>query len=644
MAAKRASAEAARSPSPVKPVAHLSPVVLASSVGPAPEVLTIASSMGVTNVVDQVRAAIVSALSAMARVGSFDATVIEGASWVIERPKRPEHGDFATNVAMVLSKRAGKPPRALAEALVRALTGGNVVVFADVAGPGFVNLRVAPHVYHAQVAGIVLAGPGFGRAPAATGERVNIEFVSANPTGPITVAAGRNAVLGDAVGRLLEAAGDRVTREYYVNDRGNQVRNFAESVRAAAFGREPPEDGYKGAYVAELAKWLDQVDSALLREGDAEALGRVCVTWMLRGIPGSSSLPGIRPSLSDLGVSFDVWFSEDSLYRWGAVPAVMRQLDQGGHLLRKDGALFFKAPDGAVEDKDRVVQKSDGTWAYFASDVAYFADKIARGYDRLINVLGADHHGYVARIRNALTALGLPEERFDALLYQLVFITKDGQAVKSSKRAGNVITVDEVMDEIDEAAGRKGAGADAIRFFFLSRTANSNVEFDIEIAKKKSLDNPVFYVQYGYARLCSIQRKARAFGFAGGWGDVAAEEWTKLVHPDELAMCHRLAEFPALVAEAGQRREPHRVVFYVQDLARDFQSYFTRLKGENDPILPPQSVRDRADWQASWDFGKTRARLAWIEAIRVTYAQALGLAGVSCPERMDRPTGESDDV
>jgi len=599
--------------------------------------------MSAHSVADQVRAAITSAIGSMASAGEVDSAALDGVAWMIERPKRPEHGDFATNVAMAMAKRVGKPPRALAEGLVRALAASDVILSANVAGPGFVNLRIAPRVFHTQLAAILEAGPGWGRAPAGTGERVNIEFVSANPTGPITVAAGRNAILGDVVGRLLEAVGDRVTREYYVNDRGNQVRAFAASVRASIEGRDPPEDGYKGAYVAELARWLDRVDPELLRGDDAEGLGRACVTWMLRGVAGSTSLPGIRPSLAALGVHFDVWFSEESLYRWGAVPAVMRQLDESGHLVRKDGALFFKAPDGAVEDKDRVVQKSDGTWAYFASDVAYFADKISRGYDRLINVLGADHHGYVARIRNALTALGLPQERFDALLYQLVFITKDGVAVKSSKRAGNVLTVDEVMDEIDDAAGRKGAGVDALRFFFLSRTANSNVEFDIEIAKKKSLDNPVFYVQYGHARLRSIQRKARTLGLSWSWEEVSPDQWAKLVHPDELSTCHRLADFPNLVAEAARLREPHRIVFYVQELARDFQSYFTRLKGENDPILPPESVRARPDWQSSWDLGKTRARLAWIEAIRVTYAQALDLVGVSAPERMDRPAEEPEE-
>jgi arginyl-tRNA synthetase len=594
---------------------------------------------------ERVRTAVSSALDAMVRAGDLAPGALEASTWVIERPKRAEHGDLATNVAMALAKRAGQPPRAVAEKLVRALAGSDAVAAAEVAGPGFVNLRLHPRIFQDEIREILHAGTGWGRAPSATGERVDLEFVSANPTGPVTVASGRNAVLGDAVGRLLEARGHRVTREYYINDRGNQVRKFAESVRSAASGAEPPEDGYKGAYVTELAGWLRGVEAALLEGEDIDALGRACVTWMLRGVPGSRTLPGIRPSLSDLRVNFDVWFSEESLYRWGAVPAVMRQLERGGHLLKKDGALFFQAPEGSVEDKDRVVQKSDGTWAYFASDVAYFADKISRGYDRLITVLGADHHGYVARVRNALSAMGLPPDRFEALLYQLVFITKGGEAVKSSKRAGNFVTIDEVMDEIDDASGRKGAGADALRFFFLSRSANSNVEFDIEVAKKKSLDNPVFYVQYGYARLCSIQRKARTLGFVAPAGErLAAADLEGLVHADELAIAHKLADFPDVVAEAAKNREPHRIVFYVQELARDFQSYFTRLKGASDPILPPDSVRATPGWETSWDLAKTRARLAWIEAIRLTYAQALELVGITGPERMDRPAEEPEEA
>lgn len=590
------------------------------------------------SVSERVRAAIKSALSSMASSGALgDAGpgALDGASWVVEKPARPEHGDLSTNAALTLAKAARRPPRAIAEALVRGLAGSDVVSSAEIAGPGFVNLRLHPHAFHAEVKAVLEAGRAWGRAASATGERIHIEFVSANPTGPVTVASGRNAILGDAVARLLEATGHRVTREYYINDRGNQVRVFAESVRAAHAGQAPPEDGYRGAYVAELAAWLGQTDPDLLAQGEPDALGRACVAWMLRGIPGSRTLPGIRPSLSELGVCFDGWFSEESLYLWGAVPAVMRQLESGGHLLRKDGALFFKAPEGALEDKDRVVQKSDGSWAYFASDIAYFSDKIGRGYDRLINVLGADHHGYVARVRNALTALGLHEERFEALLYQLVFITKAGQVVKMGKRAGNIVTVDEVMDEIDEAAGRKGAGADALRFFFLSRSANSNVEFDIELAKKKSLDNPVFYVQYGHARLCSILRNGQALGVSPGL------DLDKLVHPDELAIAQKVGEFPGVVAEAARLREPHRIVFYVQELARDFQSYYTRL-GDTDPILPPRSVRASDGWEAGWDLAKTRARLAWVEAIRITYAEALALVGVSAPERMDRPREEGE--
>ncbi len=582
----------------------------------------------------RVREALVSALETIG-LGEHAAA----AAWTLERPKRAEHGDLATNVAMALTKKAGRPPRKIAEELVAALASSDVIASADVAGPGFVNLRLRPDVLHAELAEVLLAGRAWGRAPSRTGERVDLEFVSANPTGPVTVASGRNAILGDSVARLLEATGCHVTREYYVNDRGNQVRKFAESVLAASQGREPPEDGYKGAYVSELARWLAKVEPALLA-GELEALGRVAVATMLRGIPGSRTLPGIRPSLADLRVWFDVWSSEEALHRWGAVDAVMRRLEDAGHLVHKDGAVFFKAPEGTTDDKDRVVRKSDGTWAYFASDVAYFADKIARGYDRLFIVLGADHHGYVTRVRNSMSALGLPADRFEALLYQLVFIMKGGEPVKSSKRAGNVITVDEVMDEIDEAAARKGAGADALRFFFLSRSANSNVEFDIDLAKKASLDNPVFYVQYGHARLCSIQRKAAELGIAAP-AHLSAADWARLVHPDELSMAHKLAEYPGLVAEAAKLREPHRIVFYVQELARDFQSYFTRLKGESDPILPPASVRAEAGWESRWDFGKTRARLAWIQAIRNVYAAALDLVGVTAPEQMYRPAEDA---
>jgi len=592
---------------------------------------------------DRVRAAITSALERIADAGELGdpatvrATLAASTQWTVERPKRAEHGDLATNAAMVLTKKLGKPPRVIAEALTMALAKSDVVKSAEIAGPGFVNLRVHPRALHDELREILRAGAGYGRAPSGIGERIDVEFVSANPTGPINVASGRNAIFGDAVARLLEATGNRVTREYYINDFGNQIREFSESVRAVAEGREVGEKGYHGAYVEELATHLKKTDPAALT-GDPAQLSRTCTMWMLRGIPGSRVLPGIRRSLADIGVNIDVWFSEDSLHRWGAVPAALAQLEAGGHLVAKEGAVFFVGKD-AVDDKDRVVRKSSGEYTYFASEIAYLADKVSRGYDRLITVLGADHHGYVPRVRNALEALGLRSESFEALLYQLVFIYKGGEVVKSSKRAGNFVTCEEVAEEIDEAAGVKGAGRDALRFFFLSRGTNSNVEFDIDLAKKKSLDNPVFYVQYGHARLCSILRKAKEIGIepSGGISDAA---WATLVHADELAIAHRVSELPEVIADAAKTREPHKLVFFVNDLANSFQSYFTRLK--SDPILPPASVQAKAGWERDWDFDKTRARLAWIEAIRIVYAASLGLLGVSAPERMDRPEAAAD--
>jgi arginyl-tRNA synthetase len=593
---------------------------------------------------NRVRRSILDALERAALAGELGDAGLEvvrsPSTWALERPKRAEHGDLATNAAMVLTKRLGKPPRVVAEALVRHLAGDAVIKSAEVAGPGFVNLRLQASAFQAELAEILVAGRGYGRAPAATGERIDIEFVSANPTGPMHVGHARGAIFGDSVARLLEATGNRVVREYYVNDFGNQTRMYADSVLAAAEGRAAPEGGYGGEYVGELARWLEKVDPAALK-ADRETLARTCVTWTLRGIPGSDTLRGIKQTLRDLDVSFDVWFSEESLHRWGLVGVALGQLEQSGHLVRKDGALFFVATDEGADDKDRVVQKSDGAYTYFASDIAYHADKVARGYDRLLTFLGADHHGYVARVRNALEALGLPSERFEALLYQLVFIYREGALVKFSKRAGNIVTAEEVIAEIDEAAGRAGAGRDALRFFFLSRSANTNVEFDLDLAKKKTLDNPVFYVQYGYARLCSIGRKATSLGFAVPGANapaLSAEQWSKLGHPDELAIALRLAEFPSVLADAAKGREPHKIVFYVQELAREFQSYFTRLK--DDPILPMDSTRQVPGWEASWDAGKTAARLAWIESIRVVYAAALELLGIGAPDRMDRPKDE----
>ena len=592
---------------------------------------------------EQVRGLVAAALADLVREGALPSEVV-GASFAVERPKRPEHGDLATNAALAVQKLAKKPPRDIAGLLEKRLRQSPAITAVEIAGPGFLNLRLAPASFHRVMGDILGAGIAYGRAPAATGERILLEFVSANPTGPLLISHGRGAILGDAVGAVLEAAGHRVTREYYLNDAGNQVRLLAESVRAVVDNRPTPEGGYGGDYVKELAAWVKDQTPESLTDPDPAMLARACVTRMVDGVPNSKVLPGIKRTLSDLGIHFDVWFSEESLYRWGRVGGALAELDRRGALKTEEGAVFFKSADEG-DDKDRVVRKTDGTYTYFAGDIAYHADKVARGYDRLINVLGADHHGYTARVRGALKALGLPSERFEVLLFQLVNLLRDGKPVKMGKRLGNLITIEEVVEEIDEAARRKGAGADALRYFYLSRRSDSTIDLDLEIAKKSSLDNPVFYLQYGYARLCSIQRRAKeVYGI-----DIPAFDadlcGQKLTHPDELAMLGRLGRFPGVVAESAALREPHRIIFFLQEISQAFQSYYTRLYAEGDPILPRAAQAAEEGFKERWDWAKTSARIAWIEAIRVVYGAGLRLAGVTALARMERldETREADD-
>jgi arginyl-tRNA synthetase len=477
------------------------------------------------------------------------------------------------------------------------------------------------------------AGAGYGRAPSASKPRLMIEFVSANPTGPLLVSHGRGAIYGDGVARLLEAAGHQVSREYYINDFGNQVRLFGASVRAAAAGEPAPEGGYGGGYVTELAQWVKANAAAALAGDDDGELQRVCVARMLDGVPGSSELVGIRNTLAHLGIHFDNWFSEESLHRWGRVEASLLELQQRGALIERDGALFFKS-EAEGDDKDRVVRKSDGVFTYFASDIAYHADKFDRGYEQLLVVLGADHHGYEARVRGAVRALGHPDERFEVLFFQLVNLLRDGKPYKMGKRLGNLITIEEIVEEIDEAAQRKGAGTDALRYFYLCRRSDTTIDIDLELAKKASLDNPVFYLQMGYARLCSIERRAaEVFDLiAPAYSERLAE---RVSHPDELALLAQLGRFPAVVSEAAELREPHRVVFYLNDLSQQFQSYFTRLKNQGDAILPLKSQMNVEGWKERWDQDKTLGRLLWIKAIKTVYGAGLKLLGITALERME---------
>ena len=577
---------------------------------------------------EQVREELSATLAALVREGALPPEVL-GAGYKIERPKRAEHGDVATNVALSIQKLAKKPPRDLAQLIATKLAASPLVAATDVAGPGFINLRLQPVVFLQVLREVLRSGTSYGRAPAASHGRLLIEFVSANPTGPLLISHGRGAIVGDGVARLLEADGWRVTREYYINDFGTQVRLFAASVRAAMRGEPPPEGGYGGAYVQELASFIAAHDPP---DDDGE-LGRLCVTRMLDGVPGSRELPGIKRTLANLGVQFDAWYSEEGLHRWGRVAASLEPLELRGFLEERDGALFFKSEE-LGDDKDRVVKKRDGIYTYFASDIAYHLDKYQRGYDHLVVVLGADHHGYEPRVRAAIRALSLDDSRFEVLLFQLVNLLRDGKPYKMGKRLGNLITIEEIVDEIDQAAQREGAGADALRYFYLSRRSDSPVDIDVELAKKSSLDNPVFYLQMGYARLCSIQRRARdVFGLETPAPSEAL--LARVTHPDELAILAQLGRFPALVSEAAAAREPHRVVFFLTELSQAFQSYFTRLKNEGDAILPLKSQMQEAGWEERWDKDKTLGRLLWVSAIRTVYGAGLGVLGITALERME---------
>ncbi|MBW2459297.1 MAG: arginine--tRNA ligase, partial [Deltaproteobacteria bacterium] len=405
----------------------------------------------------QIQNEIAASLDALAADGTLPSEVV-GASFKVERPKRAEHGDLATNAALAVQKLAKRPPREIAALLAAQLEASTIVDSVEIAGPGFINLRLTQVPFLQVLRDVLSAGDGFGRAPSGSRSRLMIEFVSANPTGPLLVSHGRGAIYGDGVARLLEAAGHQVSREYYINDFGNQVRLFGASVRAAAGGEAPPEGGYGGGYVSDVAHWLTEHAPEALSSADDGELQRLCVTRMLDGVPGSAELPGIKNTLASLGIHFDNWYSEESLHRWGRVGASLARLQARGALVEREGALFFKS-EAEGDDKDRVVRKSDGVFTYFASDIAYHADKFDRGYDQLLVVLGAHHHGYEARVRGAVRALGYADARFQVLFFQLVRLLRDGKPYKMGKRLGNLITIEEIVDEIDEAAQRKGAGA-----------------------------------------------------------------------------------------------------------------------------------------------------------------------------------------
>jgi arginyl-tRNA synthetase len=520
----------------------------------------------------------------------------------IERPKSREHGDYATNVALALAKQAGIPPRELAALLVERLEKVPGVASAEVAGPGFVNVRLDSAAQGELARAAVMAGPGWGRSQTLVGRTVNVEFISANPTGPIHLGHTRWAAIGDAIARVLAAAGAEVTKEFYINDRGVQMDKFGASVMAAANGRPVPEDGYHGGYILDLAAAI------VVARPDITSLPEDEQLVAFREAAYALQLKQQQQVLELFRTHFDVWYSERSLHQSGAVERGLAKLREQGHVFEQEGAVWLRTTDFG-DDKDRVLIKADGEYTYFASDTAYYVDKRARGFDINIYLLGADHHGYVNRLRAVAACAGDDmDENVEVLIGQLVKITRGGEEVKLSKRAGTIVTLDDLVEEV---------GVDAARYTLARYPADSPLTLDLEDMIKATNDNPVFYVQYAHARISSVLRNAAELGI--DWRELEFDP-SLLDHERENNLLGMLGEFPRVVASAAELREPHRVARYLEDLATAYHRFYDVcwVLPRGDEELNPLHV----------------ARLWLCAASRQTIANGLDLLGVSAPERM----------
>ncbi|MDQ5856516.1 MAG: arginine--tRNA ligase [Actinomycetota bacterium] len=515
----------------------------------------------------------------------------------VERPRNPEHGDYATNLALQTGKRAGVAPRVLGGWLAEALAQHPGVRSAEVAGPGFLNLRLAADAQGEIVAQVLAAGARFGAGQDLAGRRVNLEFVSANPTGPLHLGAARWAAVGDALGRILTFAGAAVTREYYFNDAGAQIDRFVASLVAAASGQPVPADGYRGDYIYDIAAEVLRCEPGALQRSDRdEVFRRVGVGLMF---------DTIKRSLHEFGTDFDVWFHEQSLHDSGAVDAAVARLKDSGALYFADSAWWLRSSEYG-DDKDRPVIKSDGAPAYIAGDIAYYLDKRARGFDLCVYLLGADHHGYIGRLKAVAAALGDDPATVEVLIGQLVNLVREGTAVRMSKRAGTVVTMEDLVEAV---------GVDAARYALIRSSHASPIDIDLDLWSKRTNDNPVFYVQYAHARLASLARNAADLGISSKDAQLGL-----LGHEREGELIRTLGEFPRIVASAAQLREPHRVARYLEQLAGAYHRFYDTCR-----ILP------LGDEQPSLLHA---ARLALSEATRQVLANGLGLLGVSAPERM----------
>ena len=521
---------------------------------------------------------------------------------VVERPKVRGHGDYATNVALVLAKAAGARPRDVAERVAARLRLAEGVAAVEVAGPGFLNVRLSEDAIGQVLRQVVTAGAAYGRGDAAAGQSIDLEFVSANPTGPIHIGGVRWAAVGDALARLLEASGAKVTREYYFNDHGAQIDRFARSLLAAATGQPAPEDGYGGAYIGDIALQVQsQVPGVLSSEDPQEVFRAVGVQLMF---------DEIKTSLHEFGVDFDVYFHENHLHETGAVDRAVARLDAAGHMYDKDGARWLRTTDFG-DDKDRVVIKSDGEPAYISGDLAYYLDKRERGFDRAIIMLGADHSGYVGRMMAMCAAFGdVPGVNLEILIGQLVNLVRDGEPLRMSKRAGTVLTLEDLVGAI---------GVDAARYALVRSSADSQLDIDLDLWASARSDNPVWYVQYAATRAASVLRNAAELGLAEP--DPATVDLSLLSHPRETELLLALAELPQVVATAAELREPHRVARYLEEkVAKAAQRFWDECQ-----VLP----------RGDEDLAPTAApRLLLWQATRIVLENGLGLLGVSAPERM----------
>lgn len=525
----------------------------------------------------------------------------------VERPRNPEHGDYATNIALQTAKKAGTNPRDLGTWLADELSRVDGVDEASIAGPGFINIRLAADAQGKLVADIIEAGDSYGTGDDYADQRINLEFVSANPTGPIHLGGTRWAAVGDSLGRILTARGAAVTREYYFNDHGTQIDRFARSLVASAKNGPAPEDGYGGEYISDIAHQIMEATPDWADHDDAT------VQEIFRSQGVELMFAHIKQTLAEFGTEFDVFFHENALFESGAVDKAIVTLKENGNLYEADGAWWLRSSEFG-DDKDRVVIKSDGNAAYIAGDIAYIADKIDRGHNLCIYMLGADHHGYIARLKAAASALGYDSDQVEVLIGQMVNLVRDGKAVRMSKRAGTVITLDDLVEAI---------GVDAARYALIRTSVDSSLDIDMGLWASETSDNPVYYVQYGHARLCSLQRKAADIG-VGLPEDLSTLDFSLLDHDREGDLIRTLGEFPGVVATAAELREPHRVARYAEQLAGTFHRFYDSCQ------ILPKSDEPTGDATAPVFL----ARLALAEATRRVLANSLGLLGVSTPERM----------